>query len=221
MTRTLATFEHIATGTSLSQLAILGIAAPKPDDPVPAGTRSIILLGPKEPGFWQYITRQPEFHDQSPDPVDRWSTRAISKLAEQFGGAAVFPFSGPPYAPFTSWALTCGTAWASPVGLLVHADAGLFLSFRGALALPYPVQVPASANRPCNTCAAKPCATACPVNALHPDGYDLETCHTYLDTPAGQDCLDNGCAARRACPVSQSYGRQPAQSAHHMKAFHP
>jgi len=221
MTCTAAAFKDIACATALSHLSVLGIAVPKPSDPVPPGTRSVILLGPKEPGFWNYLSSQPEFHDQSPDPVDRWSKRTICKLAEQFGGAAVFPFGGPPYAPFISWALYCGAAWTSPVSLLIHADAGLFLSFRGALALPYPVPPPASAKRPCDTCAGQPCATACPVNALQPDGYDLETCHRYLDTDAGQDCLDNGCAARRACPVSQSYNRQPAQSAHHMKAFHP
>ena len=33
--------------------------------------------------------------------------------------------------------------------------------------------------------------------------------------------MDNGCRARRACPLSAGADREPAQSAHHMKAFHP
>jgi len=51
-------------------------------------------------------------------------------------------------------------------------------------------------------------------------GYDVPACHAFLDTSAGQDCLTTGCAVRRACPVSQSYGRVPEQSAYHMRQFH-
>ena len=76
--------------------------------------------------------------------------------------------------------------------------------------------------KPCDTCAAKPCLTACPVNALSAEtGYDLAACHSFLDTEAGQDCMSRGCKARRACPVSQSYARLPEQSAFHMRSFHP
>ena len=154
--------------------------------------------------------------------MDRWSKRVVTGLAADFGGSAVLPFGGPPYSPFIAWALRSGRVWASPINMLVHDGAGLFLSFRGALCLPYQLDQPSPLpDKPCNTCAAKPCKAACPVNALGPEGYDLETCHGYLDTPAGQDCMKNGCAVRRACPVSQKYARLSEQSAHHMKAFHP
>ncbi|MEE9428498.1 MAG: ferredoxin [Paracoccaceae bacterium] len=214
-------FQDLARAAEPFHLAIFGVAQANPKDPVPPQTKSIILLGPKEPGFWPYITRQAEFLDKGPDPVDRWSRRVITRLADELDATPVLPFGGPPYSPFISWALASGSAWTSPVSLLVHASAGLFLSFRGALALPYAVQPPPPAKQPCNACSAQPCLTACPAGAIDQGGYDLDRCHDYLNTDAGQDCLTNGCAVRRACPVSKTYARLPEQSAHHMKAFHP
>ncbi|EEE37982.1 hypothetical protein RKLH11_1821 [Rhodobacteraceae bacterium KLH11] len=74
---------------------------------------------------------------------------------------------------------------------------------------------------PCVECPA-PCAAACPVEALNTHSfYDLAACHNYLDTEDGQTCLTGGCLARLSCPLSAGAARDPEQSAHHMKAFHP
>lgn len=203
-------------------LDVLGTVVPERDDPVPDGTKTVLLLGPREPGFWRNVATAPEFHDDLPDPMDRWSTRVISGLAGALGGAAVFPFGGPPYAPFIRWAQRSNRCWASPVTLLVHNTAGLMVSYRGALALPFSPDLAATATgaKPCDGCAAQPCLSACPVGALTGSGYDLDACHAYLDTPEGQDCMQNGCAVRRACPVSQTHARLPEHSAFHMRAFH-
>ena len=100
----------------------------------------------------------------------------------------------------------------------MHADAGLFVSYRGALALPGRLELPPPGRRPCEGCPA-PCLGACPVGALTGAGYDVAACHGFLDTAPGRDCLDRGCAVRRACPVGR--GRRPeAQSAFHMTDFH-
>lgn len=183
------------------------------------GTDTILLLGPREPGFWGHFTAQPEYRDGQPDPLDRWSKRAIGALAAAWGGTAVFPSDGPPYAPFQNWALRSGRAWVSPVGMLVHVQAGLMVSFRGAVRLSGRIAVPGTAAAPCPECRDKPCLTACPAGALGPTGYDVASCRAHLATPAGQDCMTQGCAVRRACPVSQNYGRLAAQSAFHMRAF--
>ena len=180
---------------------------------------TLVLLG-AGPEFWPVFTASPEYADGAPNPIDRWSRRVIGALVP--GVPAVFPFDGPPYAPFLAWARASGAAWDSPVGMLVHAEAGLMISYRGAVIfrgeLPLP---PRKAAAPCAACAA-PCTTACPVDALSAArGYDVAACHAFLDTADGQDCLTLGCRARRACPVSQNFGRDPAQSAFHMKAFHP
>ena len=105
------------------------------------------------------------------------------------------------------------------MGLLVHARRGLLVSYRGALALAERLALPPPAARPCDGCAA-PCLAACPVGALGAGGYDVPACHGWLDTAcAAGDCLDGGCAVRRACPVGQGM-RPEAQSAFHMAAFH-
>jgi hypothetical protein len=185
-----------------------------------AGT--LILLG-AGPGFWPAFTASPEATDDRPDPVDRWSTRVVGDLAKGYRASALFPFGGPPYQPFLDWAVKSGRAWQSPVGMLVHDTVGLMISFRGALHLDAEIAIPnAAADAPCRTCIGQPCATACPVSALSAKkAYDVPACHAFLDTEAGGDCLARGCAVRRACPISLGAGRSDAQSALHMRSFHP
>jgi epoxyqueuosine reductase QueG len=140
-------------------------------------------------------------------------------MACALGAKAVFPFGGPPYHPFYQWALRSGRVWDSPVKLLVQAEQGLLVSFRGALALREVIELPPPAPRPCDSCA-KPCLTACPAGALTAAGYNLPQCHAFLDTAAGEDCMKSGCAVRRACPVSVGYARLAEHSAYHMGMFH-
>jgi hypothetical protein len=195
-----------------------GFTVADDEDGLPKGTRTVLLIGPSEPGFWPHLKSQPEWDGQR-DPVDRWSRRVIGRLACDLGAKALFPFGGPPYHPFYAWALRSGQVWDSPVRLLVHARQGLMVSFRGALALKEAIDLPPPATRPCDTCPA-PCLTACPAGALTSAGYDLPACHGFLDQPEGQDCMTGGCQVRRACPLSQSYARLPEQSAYHMRRFH-
>ena len=176
----------------------------------------IALIGPLEPGFWPHFTASPEWQDGAPHPMDRWSGRVLTDIAAQVGAKARFPF-GPSPAPFLTWAMDSDRAWQSPVGMVVHADAGLMVSFRGALVFDAPLKT-RPAPQPCTHCTA-PCLTACPVGALTGDGYDVAACKAWIGTEAGAECLQNGCRARRACPVSQSYGRDPRQSGYHMGQF--
>lgn len=203
------------------RLAVLGGFAPQTDEPdLPRGTRCLLLIGPGL-GFWPHMTAQPQWQDGRPDPVDRWSRQVIGRLACDLGAKALFPFGGPPWHPFHRWALRSGRAWDSPVRFLVHVDQGLWVSFRGALALRQALDPPPAAANPCESCATQPCLTACPPGALRQTGYDLPACHGFLDQTSGQDCLTRGCAVRRTCPVSQTHDRMAEQSAYHMARFHP
>lgn len=184
------------------------------------GGDTVALLG-AGPDMWPCFTTSDEYADAGPDPLDRWSKRVVGALAVPFGAATVFPSDGPPYAPFIAWARATGRFWSSPTGMLVHDRAGLMISIRGALRVvgerPLP---PAEARNPCDTCAGQPCTTACPVGALSARApYDVPACKAHITAPQGTDCLTGGCLARRACPVSQTFDRDPAQSAFHMRAF--
>ncbi|PKP84719.1 MAG: ferredoxin [Alphaproteobacteria bacterium HGW-Alphaproteobacteria-2] len=210
----------IASAARAVQLDIFGAFHPGQGDGAPEGAETLVLLGPLEPGFWAAVTAAPEWADGRADPLDRWSARVMDDLAACFGAHALFPFGGPPHRPFQAWALASGAAWESPVRLLVHERAGLMASYRGALALPARLALPAPpAAPPCADCA-RPCLAACPVGALSLAGYDLPACHGFLDTAPGAECMGRGCAVRRACPVSRSYGRLVQQSAYHMGLFH-
>nr|WP_103334676.1 ferredoxin [Pseudotabrizicola formosa] len=197
-------------------LEVLGAFDCTHETSFPTWARTVVLLGPREPGFWPHLKAQPEWGGD--DPVDHWSRRVIGRLACDLGGKARFPFGGPPYHPFYQWALRTGRLWASPVRLLVHGTQGLMVSIRGALVLRDRLELPPPA-KPCDGCA-QPCVTACPVGALGAHGYDVAACHAFLNQPEGADCLSGGCRVRRACPVSQGYARLAEQSAYHMGRFH-
>lgn len=207
----------LAEAAQPHHLAVFGACRTMPEDGLGKGT--LVLLGPCEPGFWAHVTAEPEFSDTAPDPLDRWSTRIINALARDCGGCAFFPFGDPPR-PFIRWALRSRRAWTSPVGLLVHDQAGLMVSYRGAILIEPELDLPQPTPSPCEACIGKPCLSACPIGALSGDSYRTNDCHAFLESPPGQDCMSTGCAVRRSCPVSQSYARQDAQSAYHMHQFH-
>ncbi|MEP0962318.1 MAG: ferredoxin [Roseobacter sp.] len=212
-------YEALETAAKARHLTILGGFHPNPDDNAPPGCNTLILLGPDEPQFWPAFAQTPEWKDGVADPMDSWSQRVIGAWANQLGAQALYPFGGPPFQPFFTWALRTGRINASPIMLLVHDQAGLFVSFRGALAFSEQLDLPAPPKQPCTTCSDKPCTTACPVDAFQNNAYDVPACKSFLGTSSGQTCMSQGCASRRACPVSQQYGRLPAQSAYHMKTY--
>lgn len=180
---------------------------------------TVLLLGPDEPGFWPVFAASGEYADGAPDPLDRWSKRVIGRLAARWGGKAAFPSDGPPYPPFLRWATEAGTAWTSPVGPLVHDEAGLLISYRGAVLIPGALDLPPPPENPCPACS-QPCATACPVGALAPGRlYDVPACQAYLRTEAGTECRLRGCRVRHACPLSQNLHRSGEQAAFHMRSF--
>jgi hypothetical protein len=171
--------------------------------------------------LWRVFPHSPEARDGRPDGLDRWSRRVLAQLADRVGGRAIFPFDGPPYVPFQRWAQRAEPVHPSPVGMLIHPDYGLWHAYRGALALPGRLDLPApdARPRPCDTCADRPCLTTCPVNAFRADGYDVAACAGHLNAAEGADCMTGGCLARRACPVGTAYRYAAEQASWHMAAF--
>jgi hypothetical protein len=199
-------------------LIVRGGFHPVPQDGVPGDPATLVVLGNTGPAMWRAFEAAPK---DGPDPLDAWTRRVVSQIAESLGATAFFPFDGPPYWPFQRWAKKAESLVQSPIGPLIHPEYGLWHAYRGALAFDVKIDLPAPAPAadPCAACADKPCLTACPVNALTPGGYDVPACVTHVDTDDGADCLDRGCAARRACPVGRDWIYAPAQARFHMDHF--
>ena len=177
---------------------------------------SIALIGADGNRMWNIFSRSAETLDGRPNPLDRWSVRAISSVAKALGARALFPFGGPPWRPFGDWAREGEGARASPVAMQVSPMRGLWMSYRGALGFRGrgKIRRPAG-DDPCLECPA-PCLSACPVNAFSGGDYNVSECTRHLNAPAGEVCL-SGCLVRMACPV----GKAPplAQRRFHMRAF--
>ncbi len=213
-------YRDIACLVSKHHLEIFGGVQANSEDPVPPDTRTVLLLGPAEPGFWSFVSSQHEFKDGLANALDRWSRRAINSLAAETEAASLFPFGGPPYHPFTRWALRSGRCWQSPMRMLVHDTAGLLVSFRGALCLRFKLELPSPPeDSPCTHCIDRPCLGSCPINALTHEQYDAVACQSFVASSRGLNCLAKGCVVRRNCPVSASYRRDQRQSRFHQEAF--
>ena len=181
----------------------------------PAGT--VVMAGNAGLAMWQAFSAE---RDPQADLLDDWSLEVLNALAAELGAVALFPFTRPHLA-FQRWAARAEPCHPSPLGIYVHPDYGLWHGFRGALALSERLELPPPDRRPrpCETCAEKPCLEGCPVGAFGAGGYDVARCVAHIATPAGADCMELGCRARRACPVGREYRYAPAQAGFHMRAF--
>lgn len=155
------------------------------------------------------------------EPLDRWSRAILETIAARHGAGVVMPSDGPPFAPFQRWAMRAEPVYPSPLGILIHPRWGLWHGYRGALVFaetlsPPPREALAS---PCESCADRPCLTACPVEAFTGTQYHVDACAEHVRGPNGTDCRTAGCRARRACPVGRDAGYGAEQSAFHMASF--
>jgi hypothetical protein len=217
--------ESIERAAAAEGLSLRGAFHPEAADRVPdlpdgRPARTLVLLGNAGTGLWSAFAAAPEFADGKADPLNRWSTRVIGGLAARFGARALFPF-GTPHRPFIAWAKRAEPVAESPLGMLIHPDHGLWHAYRGALAFAGEIALPLQGRRPrpCDTCADTPCLTSCPVGAFTTEGYDVTACARHIAAPAGADCLELGCRARRACPVGRDRQYDSAQARFHMAAF--
>ena len=152
------TYSKLLLAVQTASLTIFGTLPSKKK-----GT--LALLGPHEPNYWPVVCESPEWKDKAPDPVDRWSKRVIDTLATQLNATAYFPFGADP-SPFLIWAQQSDRAWQSPIGMVVQSEAGLLVSYRGALEFDYKISAP-TADNPCPNCH-QPCKIACPISASLP-----------------------------------------------------
>ena len=204
-------------------LIVRGGFHPATEDGVPGEPATLVLVGNAGPQMWQAFeaVRADGSYADSANPLDDWVRGVLTGVGQEFGTVALFPSSGPPHLPFQRWAQRAEPVYPSPLGVLIHPDYGLWHAYRGALAFAERLDLPPrdARPRPCDTCADKPCLAACPVGAFGSNGYDVPVCVAHISAPAGADCMDLGCRARRACPVGTEFVYAPAHAAFHMTAF--
>ncbi len=192
------------------------------------GAAVVWMVGQVGSESWSAFKASPCFSDGQANPLDRWSQAIGDGLAAQHGGIALYPFGGPPWHPFQQWAARAEPLQTSPVMLQLHPKFGLWHAYRFALALPTLTAQDAAALHAtpgpppvdiCRTCDGQPCLSACPVDAFTTSVYRVDVCTVHLHRPEGQDCMQQGCQARLACPVGADHRYGGEQAAFHMAAF--
>lgn len=209
----------LATG-----LAVRGAFHVRSGDVVPdtrdGAPRTLILVGNAGSSFWPAFRRSAEYGDGGADPLDRWSKRVVDGLAEELVAHSLFPFGGPPFHPFLRWARRAEPVTPSPLGLLIHPRYGLWHAYRGALLFNRTLAgLPSDpeASSPCLTCADQPCLTGCPVEAFTVHDFDVAACAAHLAGP--NNCMDQGCQARNACPIGKPFAYVADEHRFHLNAF--
>ena len=105
-------------------------------------SKTLVLAGNAGPAMWEAFAASGEAKDEAPDPLDRWSMRILSAVAEGCGAEPLFPF-GAPARPFLSWAARAEPVAPSPIGPLIHPEYGLWHAYRGAFSFPERLKLPA------------------------------------------------------------------------------
>ena len=193
------------------------IGAFEPDKGEIGDARAVVLIGNAGSAMWRRFDPKPS--NPEDHAIDRWTREVLEPLAAGAGAEAVFPFDGPPYHPFVSWAFRTGRCHQSPLGMAIHDRFGLWFALRAAFLFDEELELPAGPGiSPCVACRDQPCLSACPVGAFDGGSYDHETCRTHVRTTPN-DCASEGCRARRACPVGNEFVYEPGHAAYHMRSF--
>lgn len=215
----MAMMETLETLLEPHGLLVLGGFAVTPEDRAPAppgggAARFCAMIGNAGSAMWAPFSaaRRPE-----PHPLNAWNRRVLDPIAARLGAAVAYPFDEP-FQPFPRWAERTGTIFATPMTPAIHPVYGPWFALRGALFTAAPLCPPTPpATSPCESCADKPCLSACPSGAIQ--AKDGAICQTYLEPRPESDCVTHACRARRSCPVGRAYAYEPAHARFHMEAF--
>jgi hypothetical protein len=188
--------------------------------PAAAG-QTLLLVGNAGPDLYRAFFAARGARPEGPHALDRWTRSVVEPVAARFGARAGFPFGGPPWLPFQTWAQRAEGLKPSPLGILIHPRFGLWHAYRAALIFDLAIDPPpAEAHaHPCATCTTRPCLTTCPVGAVAAEGYRVDSCAAHVRSPDGTECRSRGCLARRACPVAPELHYPEVALAFHMAAF--
>ena len=216
-------YDDIVAAVAATDMVVRGGFVVPPDERLvdphtghPVG--SVVMIGNIGGAMWPRFRAEQPAH---PEPLDAWTRIRLAPIAARYGATYVHP-SDEPFQPFPRWAQRAEPVWQSPIGLLIHPTYGLWHAYRGAFLFAGNVAglpSPPDGTSPCVTCGDQPCLSTCPVDAFDRDGYAADRCRDHVASAVAPDCLHDGCAARRACPVGTRFVYGADQMLLHMRAF--
>lgn len=142
------------------------------------------------------------------DPVDHYSINVTNQFIADFldGADHLLLYPSHQYLiPLQQLGELAGWGRPSPLGQSIHPEFGVWFAHRTAFLTKsaLPVMKGESGLRPCDTCTAKPCLTACPVGAVTFDHFNITNCVDFRLQP-NSICADR-CLARMACPAAPQH----------------
>lgn len=182
---------------------------------------SLVLVASAGRTLWQSMTAARAFAPA--DPVDEYCEDALfdfcDDLEPDVNTRILWPATdGGAPVPVTRLGELAGWSHRSPLGLGIHPSYGLWFAYRGVVLLDValPAQTLEAAASPCDSCADRPCITACPASAVGgPAGLDLAACVSER-AREGAACATS-CLSRVACPVGAEHRYSDEQMAHHQR----
>ena len=198
-------------------------AAPLRLDALLPGAVCAVIVGAGGRAFFQRFSQAPERRDGGPDPLDRYTARAVAvAVAAALAGAGAryaigHPFGGDPVIPFQRLGRAAGLGGPGPLALQIHPTYGPWWAYRALVVLDQPVPAAPAPGDGCAGCSA-PCVAACPAGAVARTGFDVRACHAHRRVAPA--CYDS-CAARLACIRGPEQRYEDQQLAFHMRASMP
>lgn len=179
--------------------------------------RQLILVGNRGKIFWKALQAR-GMHGAH--PMDQFVTECIAAWMEGplYGHAWRQVFPGPQAVGLQRLGSLAGWHHPSPFWVGVHQDWGSWFAYRAVVLADtdLPLTPQRESPSPCDSCADKPCITACPAGALasaQTGAWQLRTCLDYRKQE-NSACQDR-CLARNACPVGAAQRYDDAQIRYH------
>jgi len=178
--------------------------------------KQLLVFGHGGRDMWQALQQSPDASQS--DPIDHFSVHAVQNYFNQehadCSHCLLYPDSVQNM-PLQALGKLAGWHHDSPFRIGINAEYGPWFAYR-AVALTDTALTPTTAMNgasPCQSCADKPCISACPANALLSGDLSLQQCMEYRlqhDSRCKSQCI-----SRLACPVGSKHRYSNEQIAYH------
>lgn len=223
--------KHLVAGiqflaeAGLNLLAVLGVdglpTAVREQFPADAAGQHLLLVGHGGRALWENLQAWPAFAHTA-DPIDQYTITHTERFLAEFAGNPpvkwLYPHNDTAVTvPLQKLGALAGWSYPSPLGLGIHPEFGIWFAYRAALLVDaaWAERVSAPQASPCEACVARPCLSACPAGATHPQTFDGIACADHRLRPASS-CAAT-CHARLACPFFTAHRYSAKQMAYHYR----